>query len=149
MSNRKGQDRQGQSNRDSHLFAPEEEFQLSSSTHSTNKMIKNHNAPIGNVSQNQETAAVAVVAPTGATRKDSDQKSAAGLVHSVPTLRAGSLRRRNRADRAIDRVGAVERLRQGAGDPAAVGRLHLVGLVDAASLIPEGAQTFRSGIDEQ
>ena len=105
--------------------------------------------PIGNVLQNQETAAVAGGAPTVATRKDSDQKSAAGLVHSVLTLRAGSLRRRRRADRAIDRVGAVERLLQVAGDPAAVGRLHLVGLVDAASLIPEEAQTFRSAIDEQ
>ena len=104
--------------------------------------------PIGNVSQNQETAAVAVAAPTGATKKDSDQKSAAGLAHSVPTLRAGSLRRRNHADRVIDRVGVVERLLQGAGDPAAVERLHLVGLVDAAFLIPEGAQTFRFGIDE-
>ena len=78
--------------------------------------------PIGNLSKNRETAAAGDGAPAVATREASDQKSAAGLVHSVPTLRAGNLRRKNHADRAIDRVGAVERLLQGAGDPAAVGR---------------------------
>ena len=78
--------------------------------------------PIGNVSQNPETAAVGVGAPAVATREDSDQRSVAGLVHSVPILRAGNLQRKSRADRAVDRVGVAGRLLQVAGDPAAVGR---------------------------